>query len=215
MQIACAVVEDLLPLYHDGVCSAESRGLVEEHMSTCAHCREILAGMQEEISDPAQYLQEAKPLLRLGRLWAEGKRRAFWKGAGLVLLACGLLLGGYVGLTQWKCLPVPSERMEISEVSLAEDGKIFYHFRILDEKNLRVIAFDYKKDGRFYMTPLRSVIEYKRVTAEGLYNHSDVLDLAWVQENANERGIKAEITEVYFGTEEDSILLWEKTSGME
>ena len=36
MSLPCKVVEDLLPLYHDGVCSEESRILVEEHIQTCA-----------------------------------------------------------------------------------------------------------------------------------------------------------------------------------
>ena len=33
------IVQDLLPLYHDGVCSDESRAAVEEHLKTCEDCR--------------------------------------------------------------------------------------------------------------------------------------------------------------------------------
>ena len=29
------IVQDLLPLYHDGVCSDKSRAAVEEHLQTC------------------------------------------------------------------------------------------------------------------------------------------------------------------------------------
>ena len=39
------IVMDLLPLYHDGVCSAASRGAVEEHLKTCEICRKTLAEM--------------------------------------------------------------------------------------------------------------------------------------------------------------------------
>ena len=39
------IVMDLLPLYHDGVCSAASRGAVEEHLKTCETCRKTLAEM--------------------------------------------------------------------------------------------------------------------------------------------------------------------------
>ena len=39
----CDVVRDLLPLYVDGVCSAASRALVDEHVKTCPSCAKMLA----------------------------------------------------------------------------------------------------------------------------------------------------------------------------
>ena len=39
------IVQDLLPLYHDGVCSEKSRAAVEEHLKTCETCRAALAAM--------------------------------------------------------------------------------------------------------------------------------------------------------------------------
>ena len=41
----CNIIVDLLPLYHDGVCSPESRAAVEEHLKDCAACRAALAAM--------------------------------------------------------------------------------------------------------------------------------------------------------------------------
>ena len=38
----CGIIQDLLPLYHDGVCSPESRTEVEEHLKTCPDCRAAL-----------------------------------------------------------------------------------------------------------------------------------------------------------------------------
>jgi hypothetical protein len=38
MKVKCAVVEDLLPLYIDEVCSEESREIVEEHLAECEKC---------------------------------------------------------------------------------------------------------------------------------------------------------------------------------
>ncbi len=35
----CEIVQDLLPLYHDGVCTEKSRRFVEEHLKTCSTCR--------------------------------------------------------------------------------------------------------------------------------------------------------------------------------
>lgn len=42
MKFDCKVIEDLLPLYSDSVCSDESRKLVEEHLQECENCRTLL-----------------------------------------------------------------------------------------------------------------------------------------------------------------------------
>lgn len=45
MKFDCKVIEDLLPLYSDNVCSDESRKLVEEHLRECEKCRTLLDNM--------------------------------------------------------------------------------------------------------------------------------------------------------------------------
>ena len=40
MNISCKVIQDLLPLYHDNVCSPETNALVEEHLQNCEACQE-------------------------------------------------------------------------------------------------------------------------------------------------------------------------------
>ncbi|MBQ9948162.1 MAG: zf-HC2 domain-containing protein [Oscillospiraceae bacterium] len=35
---SCAIIQDLLALYHDGVCSEDSRQAVEQHLSECEKC---------------------------------------------------------------------------------------------------------------------------------------------------------------------------------
>ena len=42
MKIECKVIEDLLPLYSDHVCSDASGKLVEEHLKECEKCRSML-----------------------------------------------------------------------------------------------------------------------------------------------------------------------------
>ena len=37
--ITCGMAADLLPLYLDGCCSADSRAALEAHMDTCPACR--------------------------------------------------------------------------------------------------------------------------------------------------------------------------------
>jgi len=42
MQLSCEIVQDLLPLYEENLCSAESRAAVEVHLRECPKCREML-----------------------------------------------------------------------------------------------------------------------------------------------------------------------------
>ena len=35
MKTSCKIIEDLLPMYHDGICSEESAVLIEEHLKEC------------------------------------------------------------------------------------------------------------------------------------------------------------------------------------
>ena len=42
MRLSCEIVEDLIPLYEDGVCSSQSREAVEEHLQACDKCRQLI-----------------------------------------------------------------------------------------------------------------------------------------------------------------------------
>ena len=37
----CGIIQDLLPLYLDHVCSEESKQLVEQHLKNCPGCRAV------------------------------------------------------------------------------------------------------------------------------------------------------------------------------
>lgn len=48
MTYDCQLIEDLLPLYVDGLLSEASRDLVDDHLATCADCRDLLASLEED-----------------------------------------------------------------------------------------------------------------------------------------------------------------------
>ena len=48
-KIPCEIIQDLLPLYLDDVCSPKSKILVEEHMQECEECRKYYASLKGEI----------------------------------------------------------------------------------------------------------------------------------------------------------------------
>lgn len=52
-KMSCNVIRDILPSYIDGVCSEESAKCVEEHLASCAECREIYEAMKEDMGTGA------------------------------------------------------------------------------------------------------------------------------------------------------------------
>ena len=51
-KINCRVIRDILPLYVDGVVSADTSALVEEHMTECEDCRQEAERMKAHMSLP-------------------------------------------------------------------------------------------------------------------------------------------------------------------
>ena len=45
----CEIINDLLPLYVDGVCSEETKKEVEEHLKTCPACRKVYHDMARDM----------------------------------------------------------------------------------------------------------------------------------------------------------------------
>lgn len=94
MNISCDIIRDLLPLYHDGVCSEDSRRAVEEHLTHCEGCRNELAAMDSELSlaDRAENLSEAEAVIKLSQRWKKGMIKSVLKGALLTLVTLALVL---------------------------------------------------------------------------------------------------------------------------
>lgn len=48
MNISCDIIEDLMPLYCDNICSIQSKKIVEEHLNECNECRKKMDIMKED-----------------------------------------------------------------------------------------------------------------------------------------------------------------------
>ncbi len=47
MNIKCGVIEDLLPLYAENLCSEDSRVIVEHHLAVCPECKARLKAVED------------------------------------------------------------------------------------------------------------------------------------------------------------------------
>lgn len=95
MKTACKIIEDLLPMYHDRICSQESSAMIEEHLKECPNCASILADLKGELELPQTHpLEDLKPLEQIQNQITREKKRSVKKGAiiTLSLLAAVLLI---------------------------------------------------------------------------------------------------------------------------
>ena len=76
MKTSCKIIEDLLPMYHDGICSEESAALIEEHLHECPNCSQILASLRGEIEfETAHPANDLKPLEEIQQRISREKKR--------------------------------------------------------------------------------------------------------------------------------------------
>lgn len=62
----CEIIRDLLPSYIDGLTSAESNELIEEHLKECMECQDILKEMKTDInSEKRQEETDIRPFLKI------------------------------------------------------------------------------------------------------------------------------------------------------
>lgn len=99
MKYECDVIKDLLPLYQDQVCSAQSSQVVKEHLSECEGCRKVaqkLADVHVDASVKEEYENIVEKHVR------REKRRAVLVGtvlAGILMipvvvcLICNIAVG--------------------------------------------------------------------------------------------------------------------------
>ena len=95
MKISCDMIQDLLPLYHDGVCSEESRKIIEEHLQTCENCKEELRLMGAEWTANSLHSEEKVIAEEAAAAWKKGKKKAFIMGALIMIVGLGIFLGMY------------------------------------------------------------------------------------------------------------------------
>ena len=83
MKLSCKVIEDMLPMYYDKVCSEESATLVDEHLKECPRCSHILSQLQSDVDTPERNVDDIKPLKKIQQSYK--KRKIHWLIAIVVI----------------------------------------------------------------------------------------------------------------------------------
>lgn len=95
MKLSCEMIQDLLPLYCDGVCSQDSKEAVEAHLKECEKCKADVHYMEQGRGTASVQTKEDKIVQAAAAAWKKGKTRAFIKGCLIALLGIAVLVAGY------------------------------------------------------------------------------------------------------------------------
>jgi len=87
----CKIIQDLLPLYTDDICSKESRALVEEHLKSCEKCKIELDDMKSEVRVRFNNESEANVFKAM-------KKKLFKKNMIVALISVSVSIAVLVGV---------------------------------------------------------------------------------------------------------------------
>lgn len=74
MKYPCNIILDLLPLYHDRVCSQESADAVNEHLNECKSCQAYYENLQTSYSLPMEHSIREEEMQKAASLKAIKKK---------------------------------------------------------------------------------------------------------------------------------------------
>ena len=106
MKYPCSLIQDLLPLYHDGVCSEESSKIIENHLSECSSCKDYYNSLCEA-DEIFTVPQNAELEMKKAASFRSIKRRMRKKQILVVVLAFAIFCG-YIIFDCWPFEKNPS-----------------------------------------------------------------------------------------------------------
>lgn len=198
MKLPCEMIRDLLPLYHDGVCSEVSKTIVTEHLKTCEDCTKALRSLEAELSMPKLDADEAKPLKSIKRKW----RKKTWL-MGFVLGV--ILFVSWFQLTQSGSVKITPEEYEVTNVVQFSNGMYYLEYRIPYDYRGIVADLLRTEDGAVYLQEYRPVLTRKDSEKGIIRDH--IID---PENHRTDMGVEIPMTAFYLGLpgEEDALLLW-------
>lgn len=225
----CKIVQDLLPLYFDDLCSPETKQFIEEHLKECECCKtysnemtegvipkSIFENMRTELKETNEFIIEISNYVKR----KIGIRLTTIVAAFLVfLLSLGILTGP-------ELIKIPASKLTISQLKTEEEMENGFKYirvscRVNDRKNAYTFTnfkiFGKGDDERIttlYLTPVRPVFTKTKPDSDknAAPGHGYMFDgtpgsagnyIEW-------RLLPSDLDRICIGTESDYKVLWEK-----
>lgn len=122
-KLPCEVIQDLIPLYVDGVCSAKSKLYIEEHLKSCETCHKYLAEMKGEIPMLSNVMKTDNLYENEIRFF-KGLRKKINKERGILIgIILVMLVSIFAALIFPKITTYPGKVREIGRYVKIDNGK--------------------------------------------------------------------------------------------
>lgn len=200
MNIPCAMVQDLLPLYCDHTCSETTKNMVEGHLTECAVCADIAKKMSVCLTASAleSPMEEDALFATAATKWKKSLCTAFAKGLTAALLLSLAVYAGHYGLCKANLIMADSRDVHVTEYAVSEDpNRIALLLETTDGYLNGTVTAESDGNGAIYVSIVRPVIKAKNSRGDNL-NILYTVDVT-------------EVESVYYGTPENRQTLWEPT----
>lgn len=149
MNYPCGLIQDLLPLFHDGVCSEESKSVIKEHLKECEPCKKYYEElceadcMDQASSPPPDPTEELKKAASFQAVKKKLHRRLILAVVIAALVTSGIFWGisvlhGSTHVVQW------DENISVSEMDGSLVGRIFG----TRAQSMRIKRVEFMEEGR-------------------------------------------------------------------
>lgn len=219
INVSCDTIKDLIPLYHDKVCSENSEKLVEEHIKICDECNEYLKSIDElfvsEVTTENMG-EEKKAMESISKVVSKEKRKSMMKGIAIVCIAIMLY---FVEETATKTSPfvVPTSSFTVSDVQMLSNGNVVYKFSITDGKSYSPywengFSIDDFNNKRLYEEDFERVYRLipRRALINGKYKPAFDNPVEDGEYMVIDSGYYKDMMEYYVGDEDDHIVVWRR-----
>ena len=184
-KISCDIIQDMLPLYYDEVCSADSRKMIEEHLQECEKCSNIFQKLKTEcVVDTKENAESIQS-------------RSFIIGIVITTIVLTAIFGTYYALFIRQNSMVSPEQISISAYSLT-DEQITFRLELLDGYCGGTIKTYTDENRNLYISVLRTVIKEELSDGE-----TEIMNYGFNHE-------KKDYIAVYYGTPNNCELIWKK-----
>lgn len=177
--LACEIVSDLLPLYHDGVVNETTKAAVEQHIDQCGKCRDELQALREDL--PCDKQIEPVTRKKFANLMRSQKhKRILWTGISAVLIV-GLLIGAYFGQLQLPIFDVPDEEITVHRVYRYEtdEGYSFFLLYSAPHYDYSHLGTDISEDGTTVTFELQKPLISKKHEEVGASGRVTIYGCGW------------------------------------
>ena len=124
-QITCEIIQDLLPLYHDGVVSEKTGETIKNHLEQCDICSKEYNILCADLPIKTEESSTQKQFANMVR---RKKRKQLIITILSSLLACVLLVTAYWGQMQFPISNVPNDEISVQRVYRYETAEGYKFF---------------------------------------------------------------------------------------